>query len=160
MNNLQIWRAIDRNFRKQCRRFFNQRIRDFNKYIWQSNASNPEIWWTQCWIFYWTHSNRSQSTRTISLRHHRAETHRKSEGHNENRRYAKFFTAFRKIEIPVRKSSNLTGNTKRCVRKVRAFERKEFQLRRLRVQCNEVSRKPIQKLRLQHQEYDYCKRRR
>jgi len=58
-----------------------------------------------------------QSTRTTSLRHHCAETHRKSEGHSKNRRYAKFSTTFRKIEIPVRKSlkSHCTGNTKRHV---------------------------------------------
>ena len=58
-----------------------------------------------------------KSTQTTSLRHHRAKTHSKSEGHSKDRRYIKFSTAFRKIVIPVRKNSksHCTGNTKRHV---------------------------------------------
>jgi len=51
---------------------------------------------------------RSQSTRT-SLRHHSIETHRKSEGHSKNQRYAKFSTAFRKMRYLFGKAQNLTA---------------------------------------------------
>ena len=56
-----------------------------------------------------------QSSNTNYFFQHRAETHRKSEGHSKNRRYAKFSMAFWKIEIPIRKSSksHCTGSTKR-----------------------------------------------
>jgi len=82
--------------------------RNFNKHIRQSNASNSGIRWTQCRIFYWAHLSRSeatssQSTRT-TLRHHRAETHRKSDGQESMLRQI-----FEKLEYLFGKTQNFTA---------------------------------------------------